>query len=51
MRSAPKPTTAAGFREWCRAEMRALNNSDDMTLVDFLVSLPSGEPCTLNPKR
>ena len=43
---APKPTTAAGFRAWCRAEMQALNNSDDMTLVDFLVSLPSAGEVT-----
>ena len=36
-----RPTTAAAFKAWCRAEMRALNDSDDVTLVDFLLSLPS----------
>ena len=39
--ASPRPTNAAGFKEWCRAEMLALNGSDDTTLVDFLVSLPS----------
>ena len=38
---ARRPTTAAAFKAWCRAEMRALNDSDDVTLVDFLLSLPS----------
>ena len=44
--ASPRPTNAAGFKEWCRAEMRALNGSDDTTLVDFLVSLPSAGEVT-----
>ena len=43
------PTTANGFREWCRSEMRTLNNSEDMTLVDFLVSLPSAGRAAAQP--
>ena len=44
--ASPRPTNAAGFKEWCRAEMLALNGSDDTTLVDFLVSLPSAGEVT-----
>jgi len=40
------PTTKAQFREWCRSEMKALHGSDDTTLVDFLVSLPSAGEVT-----
>lgn len=29
------------LRAWCKSQMLALNNSDDMTLVDFLLGLPS----------
>lgn len=29
------------LRAWCKAQMSQLNNSDDMTLVDFLLGLPS----------
>jgi len=35
----PKPV--AEFRQWCGDQMRTLTGSNDMTLVDFLVSLPS----------
>lgn len=29
------------LRRWCKMQMSQLNNSDDMTLVDFLLGLPS----------
>ena len=29
------------LRAWCKVQMMQLNNSDDMTLVDFLLGLPS----------
>ena len=31
------------MREWCRVEMRKINNSDDLTLLEFCYSLESGE--------
>jgi len=40
------PTTKTQFQAWCRSEMKALNGSDDTTLVDFLVSLPSAGEVT-----
>ena len=50
MRSAPNasaPEKEKGdFKAFCRAEMRALNDSDDLTLVDFLLSLPSAGEVT-----
>ena len=44
---APAPASPSGdFKAFCRAEMRALNDSDDLTLVDFLLSLPSAGEVT-----
>jgi hypothetical protein len=46
-RSAPEKEKDPGdFKAFCRAEMRALNDSDDLTLVDFLLSLPSAGEVT-----
>ena len=47
--AAAAPAAAAppgDFKSFCRAEMRALNDSDDLTLVDFLLSLPSAGEVT-----
>ena len=45
--SAPAAAAPPGdFKSFCRAEMRALNDSDDLTLVDFLLSLPSAGEVT-----
>ena len=40
------PSPTANFKDFCRAEMKALNDSDDLTLVDFLLSLPSAGEVT-----
>lgn len=42
--ASPSPTM--NFKAFCRAEMRVLNDSDDLTLVDFLISLPSAGEVT-----
>ena len=42
--NAPKPQ--AEFRQWCTAQMNQLTGSQDMTLVDFLVSLGSAGEIT-----
>ena len=44
--SASAPSSSVDFKSFCRAEMRALNDSDDLTLVDFLLSLPSAGEVT-----
>ena len=38
---APPLNNKNALRTWCKAQMSQLNNSDDMTLVDFLLGLPS----------
>ena len=38
---APPLNNKNALRAWCKAQMSQLNNSDDMTLVDFLLGLPS----------
>ena len=42
--ASPSPTM--NFKAFCRAEMRVLNDSDDLTLVEFLLSLPSAGEVT-----
>ena len=37
----PPLNNKQALRAWCKAQMSQLNNSDDMTLVDFLLGLPS----------
>ena len=39
--SMPPLNNKNALRAWCKSQMLALNNSDDMTLVDFLLGLPS----------
>ena len=39
--SLPPLNNKNALRSWCKAQMSQLNNSDDMTLVDFLLGLPS----------
>ena len=37
----PPLNNKKALRAWCKVQMTQLNNSDDMTLVDFLLGLPS----------